>query len=115
MDDESTLFTPLTARGFTTGSSQANLTDGWIIGLYSYVKINMKMGLINTGELETEIHKIMSDIMIAMANSVSLGGTCLAVTLITNHNSLMYSESGVGINFQRYSIKYDFSPFTSVT
>lgn len=115
VDDESTLFTPLTAREFTTGSTQGKLTDGWIIGLYSYVEINTLIGKTNTGDMEIEIHKIMSDVMIAMANDYSLGGNCLAVTLITNHNSLMYSEKGIGINFQRYSVKYDFNPSVGIT
>lgn len=112
VDSEVTIFTPRTARGFTTGGSLSSITDGWIVQIWGYVKITEQN--VKTGVLEQEMNKLMSDVMIAMASDHTFNGTALGSVLISNHNSTEFSEdSGVGIVLQRYSIKYDFSPAAS--
>lgn len=115
IDDEPVMFTPKTARGYTTGSSISSITSGWIVQLWGMVSIAEQSGEPDQGLLSQEMNKLMSDLIIAMEADPDLGGNCLGISLVSSHNSLEWEESGVGIVFQRWAVKYDFNPSAGVT
>lgn len=116
VDDEPTMFTPMSQRGFTTGSSVESVEDAWILQLWGYIKLAEQTSSTTTGVLEQEMNKLMSDLMIAMAVDRKFNGTAQDSAVISNHNSLEYAEdAGFGIVLQRYGIKVDFNPADSVT
>lgn len=111
LDEGSTAFTLMTGRGYTTGSSIASLSDGWIVSIMGMVEIDRQIGRKDSGPLSTEMNKMMSDIMIAIEADPDLGGNCLQMVLIGMDKAVQHAEKSTkGLILLTYSIKYDFEP-----
>ena len=110
VDDFSTAFAQKTANEYTTGNSVDSLSDGMILTLIAYVKVEQDIGFTKEGKLSTEMNKIYSDLMIAMHKDRSLSGNCLALSALSSVNSLEFLEEDIGTVLQTYAIKYDFNP-----
>ena len=110
VDDFSTAFTQKTANEYTTGNSIDSISDGMIVTLIAYVRVEQDIGFTKEGKLSTEMNKIYSDMMIAMHTDRSLNGNCLALSVLSSVNSLEFLEEDIGTVLQTYAIKYDFNP-----
>lgn len=112
LDDTKSVYEPLTAQQYTTGSTRQGLSDGFIVGLAGVVHVNHTSGLDKIGNLSTEINKMFSDIVIAMHEDKTLGGNCLSSVLISDHRSQSFDDNiSTGIVVVLFSIKYDFNPY----
>ncbi|KKL96593.1 hypothetical protein LCGC14_1842960, partial [marine sediment metagenome] len=108
-DDLLTTYSLMTAGELVTGSI-LGLDDGMFVGLIGAVKVEKDSGTIDTGILSKEINKMHSDMIIAMFDDRTLGGSCETLALKSNRNSLDWLEAGIGVCFQEYRINYRFNP-----
>lgn len=116
LDDGRSEYIPLTGNEFTQGRSRDDVTDGDLIQIVGYVKVDNPGDLTFTGALDDAMDKLISDIMIAWYADERLGGNVNAGTALrAKDKNRAHFDIQVGEIAVWFSLKYDISPKNSIT
>ena len=110
VDDDTTLYTPLTNEEYTVGADEQSILSGFPILLIGYTKRKHLGDHDDAGSLSTAMNNLTSDILIAMMKDTTLGDNVLSVALFSIAHSLIYMDNNIGVVIHKYILKYDFDP-----